>query len=290
MNPTVRQQNELARTIKQFAFEESPMFQQNHVQEMNIKRQFIFFDQPELPEDFEDLPQKWREIYQGERTQIELGFRAVRVRQEDGKPIYCFEASIYAARSITTGELSSGLSQDAWDGLSMEFGSGDIDFDAEDSSDTATQLRNDRREEIIDVLRDGGIECETFQSEMLSFSTIESTIESSYEKGYLINDVAYDVRNSHNLSETDENYSEYVQTADGGLWITHRNQGRDGVIDVEDEISVGEVFGQIVAKLGEDQISIDLLPYADKRAEMLYVIECLRKKVLLPRTKHESAE
>lgn len=284
MNPSVRQQNELARTMKQFAFEESPMFQGNQIQEMSSARQFVYFDQTERPVRFEELSEKWKEIYQPERTVIELGFRAVRVcRDDDRSPIYCFEVSIRASRSLGSHDLIGRLSQDAWDGMSIELSNSDIDFDAEDASDDATLLRDNRRDEVIDALHEKGIDCETYQSEMLSFSTIEETIESSYERGYLINGVPYDVMNSHNLKESGGSIPEHIQTADGDVWISHRDQGFDGTLDVDDEIELEAAFGQIVEEL-DTEASIDFVPYEDKYNEMLYVIECLRKKVLLARS------
>lgn len=271
MNPGLRQQKELGQTLKQFAFDESPMFQRNHVREMKVLREFVFCDQPILPDNFEKISLDRQRRYASEKTVIELGFRAMRVVQEDSRPTYTFEVSIRAGKLLFPRDLVGRIRKETWDDLYIEFTDNDVDFDAEDQSDFASVLSNDRRNEVIDELVDNGVECEMYQSELLSTSTSEETIESSYEFGYRINDKPHD----------EDEGSEWMDTVDGEVMITRRNQGFDGPVTATDEFEINGLFDEIIGTIDQERDSLDLMSYEDKRRRVLYVIECLRKKTLI---------
>lgn len=273
MNPTRRQQKELARTLKDFAFEQSPMFRENHVQSMRLTQEFTFFDQPPLPPELD-------EVLQRDRTTIELGFRATRFVQPGLPTLYHYEITTTGSHAIRPRDLRQHLSDDAWAELYNIYGDEYEIYDTDGTSKEDQQAREELQDVMIEEMYEVGADCEIYQSQTLSYGTAEETIESSYERGISVNNATYDVLSSHDFHDFGDSM-EFIKTPEGGHWAPIRHHGPDGPLDITQEIAIDDAFDQIVGDIeSDDRLSIDLLPYDDKLREVLYVIECLRKRSL----------
>lgn len=273
MNPTRRQQKELAKVLKDFAFEQSPMFQQNHVQSMKVTQEFTYFDQPALPPELD-------ETYLRDRTTIELGFRATRIVQPGFPTHYYYEISTIGSNSIHPKELKKRLSHDAWVHLQDTYGDPEFIYDTDGESQEGQQAREELQDIMIEEMCDEGVDCEVYQGQTLSYSTAEETIESSYERGFSINNATYDVLSSHDFHSLDET-TEFIQTPEGGFWAPIRHHGPDGPLDITEEIAIDAQFDQIVGDIdNDDRLSLDLFSYDDKLREVLHVVRCLRNRSL----------
>lgn len=270
--PTKRQRKALARDLKSFAFEQSPMFQHGQIQSAETYQVFEFIEK--VPEDV------WMPgTLQYDQTKIKLGFRATRFASDDGQPpVYSYEVTTEGTSLIHPRQLN--LSDEAWRVLWKKYFDDEMDeeelpdgavLDAEESA-----ISDDSKADLIDTFVDGGIECELYQKNTLSFASCEEMIESSYERGVSIEAALFDTLSTHDYYHDDG--WEAHQTPDGELYIPPRYAPDE--LPIADEIEVRTRFSELISAYGTDREAAEngLLPHEHKLREMMYVVECLRKR------------
>lgn len=271
MQPSRRQRNELSRTLKRFAFEQSPLFGENKIQAMEVAQSFEIIEK--VPEGCFTPG-----TLQFDQLKIKLGFTATRFSESaKAKPVYSYLASVEGTQLIHPRQLN--LSDDSWVALWKKYLEDEDQIDPEElAAGTvlhAETVPADMRDEIIDVLIDAGAECELYQKSMLSFSSCEPGIESSYERGISIENALFDSVSTHD--HFDDDYDSF-NTPDGVLYI--RPPYAPDELPIGDEIEVRTQFIDVVRGLGMDKETSenDFLPHEYKLREMMHVVECLRKR------------
>lgn len=271
MEPSRRQRTGLARTLKQFAFEQSPLFQEGKIQTMEVTQSFEIIEK--VPEEAY-LPG----VLPFDQVRIKLGFCATRF--SDGpktKPIYTYNVTTEGTQAIHPRQLD--LTDEAWTALWEKYMDDEADMPDEDVMQGTVRYgdfaTDDMKEDIIDCLLDAGAECELYQKSMLSFSTVEPGIESSYERGVSIEHALFDSVSTHD--HLDGGW-EYHQTPDGVLYVPPAYAPDE--LSIGDEIETRTQFTELIRAYGTDQQAAEngLLPHEDKLREMMHAVECLRSR------------
>lgn len=272
MNPSGRQRKELARTLKTFAFEQSPLFQEGRIQAMETTQSFEIIEK--VPDDLE-LPG----MLPIDQVRIKLGFYATRF--SDGpktRPIYSYNITSEGTQLLHPRQLD--LTDDAWTTLWEKYMDDEPDMPDDDGIQPGAAVSkefvtDDMKEDIIECLLEAGAECELYQKSMLSFSTVESGIESSYERGISIESALFDPVSTHDYLDAEW---EYQQTPDGMLYIPPSYAPDELMIG--DEIETRTQFNALIRAYGTDQQAAEngLLPHEDKAREMMHVVDCLRAR------------
>lgn len=272
MEPSRQQRVGLARTLKQFAFEQSPLFQEGKIQAMDVTQSFELIEK--VPEDIR-LPG----TLPFDQVRIKLGFYATRFRDEPkSRPIYVYNITSEGTQMIHPRQLN--LTDDAWSALWEKYMDDEPDMPDEDVMHYGVMkhgdfVTEDMKEDIIDSLLEGGAECELYQKSMLSFSTVESGIESSYERGVSIESGLYDPLSTHD--HLDGRWS-YEDTPDGVLYVPPTYAPDE--LPIGDEIETRTQFNELIRAYGTDKQAAEngLLPHEDKLREMMYIVGCLRAR------------
>lgn len=272
MQPSRQQRIGLARTLKQFAFEQSPLFQEGKIQAMEVAQSFEIIEK--VPEDIV-LPG----MLPIDQVRIKLGFYATRFKDEPkSRPIYSYNITSEGTQLIHPRQLN--LTDDAWSALWEKYMDDEPDVPDEDvlRHGVVTQgefVSEDMKDDIIDCLLEAGAECELYQKSMLSFSTVEPGIESSYERGISIEQALFDPVSTHD--HLDSGW-EFQQTPDGALYVPETYAPDE--LSIGDEIETRTQFNEIIRAYGTDQQAAEngLLPHEDKLREMMYIVDCLRAR------------
>lgn len=271
-----KQRTQLTGELKGFAFEQSPLFQENIIQTMEISQAFEFI---------EPVPEYARTpgMLDFDQTRIRLGFFATRFSNagEAGPPTYSFEVVTQATRLIHPRQLDIG--DEAWRELWKEYMDDDIESAALDHLDDGDLSQKDLRlgellgikEDVIECLIEAGAECELYQRSSLSFATCEHSIESSYERGVRVEGKDIESIGTHDYN--DDGW-EVQDTPDGQLYIPPKYAPDE--LPIGDEIETRTQFIELIRAYQTDKEAAEngLLPHDHKLREMRYVLECLRKR------------
>ena len=272
MEPSRQQRIGLARTLKQFAFEQSPLFQEGRIHAMEVAQSFEIIEK--VPEDVQ-LPG----MLPIDQVRIKLGFYATRFKDEPKtRPIYSYNITSEGTQLIHPRQLN--LTDDAWTALWEKYMDDEPDTPDEDVLQQGIMTEDqfvseDMKEDIIECLLEAGAECELYQKNMLSFSTVEAGIESSYERGVSIESALFDPVSTHDHLDGEWGYQ---QTPDGALYVPPTYAPDE--LSIGDEIETRMQFNDLIRAYGTDQQAAEngLLPHEDKLREMMYVVDCLRAR------------
>lgn len=264
-SPSRRERVAIGRTLKEFAFEQSPMFARDEIQSMEVAQEYDFIDQPPIPEEV-------RHVLVPDRISIRLAFYAMRLSGEEGKPpIYTYGVVTTGTQMLLPRELP--LSETTWRTLHRQQFTDEV-------PGVALQYQLDTvKDDVIEMLHEGGADCRRFQKQMLSFSSVEAAIESSYQYGISINGDTYEVGSTYQQQELLDGW-ELVETGEGELYVPP--QAYEDELSLGDEVEVRLHFEALVQEAGlESRDSIDLLPHEDKLQQLRYAVECLRRRELI---------
>jgi hypothetical protein len=270
--PSRSELSRLARELKLFAFDESPMFKDGQVDRMHVQRGFGFATKNELA----FLLPGTLDV---DETDITIRFSSNRYLVEDEKPVYVFEAVTTGHQLIHPRQLRLGAQ--AWHALRHDYLDEMLEDDLTDAGliDEIEALSDEEvRDEIIDAITDAGDECSLYQKTMLSVDTKLGAIEASYERGVSIDETVYDLASTHELN-TSEDPWEAVDTGDGtSLYVPPKLY--EDELELGDEVETRLSFDELVKDLGLDVEANrgDFLDHKHKMAELLFIIQCFRKR------------
>lgn len=162
----------LRRELKDFAFEQSPSFQNGFVAGMEVVKR-SYFDEPSLPEGLSP-------VVEPDLIIVQMGFKAIRLSGGyGGKPIYVFSLTSETSQTISSRSLPDSLLDD----MVLEY----LDDEEGEERDSTDALSDRRREELHDSFTEDGIECYRYMGISLEISDFEKAIEEIYTRGYCVN-------------------------------------------------------------------------------------------------------
>lgn len=272
--PTRREQAELTKALKQFAFDECPQFQDGSVGAMEVSRTFELRDYTpsgvKNPGTLEVTP-----------TMIKLGFCATRVLTEAPKPIYSFCVRISAERMLHPREME--LSDTSWRMLAQQY----LDIDSvDDEGDLIDEVHTltveEIHDELINELIDEGIDCSDYFLTSFQCGTDCSAIDRYDERSVHVDEEVYDEVSSFGANaEYGPDEAPVITVADGKVPIIVRPKSpKRETLPGPDQIECASAFDLIVKHTGLIKAYEEntLAPHQDRVAELLYVVECLRAK------------
>lgn len=264
-SPSRRERVAIGRTLKEFAFEQSPMFARDEIQSMEVAQEYDFIDQPPIPEEV-------RHVLVPDHISIRLAFYAMRLSNDKGKPpIYTYGLVTTGTQMLLPRELP--LSEASWRTLHKRLLMDEVPGEAmRYHLDTV-------KDDVIETLLASGSDCRRFQKQVLSFSSAENAIESNYQYGISINGDTYEGGSTYEQLEMVDEW-ELVETAEGELYVPPRVH--DDELTLGDEVEVRLQFDALVRETGlESRDTTDLLPHEDKLQQLRYAVECLRRRELI---------
>lgn len=245
------EQRRFERTLKSFAFYESPEFKSNIIQAMGVTRKF----QEIAKEPYKNTDNELVEVPLD--ASVEISFEATRLAYSsspDGKPDYLFKVNVSAFRDILPYELQ--LSASAVRSLAENLGLTDLEDEMPE---------NVVREEVDRELREYECPIEVYQWVESKYRTNTGDVTEFYGHGYEVDGERYDdlstypVEGSGSASNT-EAIPDPIEAGLNNLLYTELiNGGR---------LPVAE------SKSGT------LLPVQDRMQTMLWAVSCLRARRL----------
>ena len=254
--PSRNERRQVERTLKDFAFEQSPMFEQDLVQSMSVEHSYELRDdwQKQLPKEIVDQDPE-AEVFSPDSTTVTVGFEASRIPNAYQKrPIYRFAARLI----FSTFQLPDQIKMSDQDWLELAYNLDEyFEEDIEEMS----------KAEIIDMLNENMIGCEKYRRVDYEYDTLQGTIQVNDEAGYLIADNPYGVIETHPGSDIDLIYSD-------------DNPLGNITADAATNLSVDDVkFEQAVSELREHyEDHGDLMTHQDKFNEFNYLLQCIKTR------------
>lgn len=251
-----KNKDEVERNLKDFAFEQSPMFKQDTTRGMSMEYTFDLHDNwdDQLPDDiYQDIQDS--EIINEDQTIVELGFDAKRLIDVDRRrPVYRFAARLVF--NTVQRPYEATMSNEAWEEVAEDFG---LDDDEDEPIS---------KSEIIEMLTDNMINCQKYRRVDYDYDTREGVIHVNDESGYIIAGGPYGIIETHPLEyDFDEDIDE-----DTGESIAAESLDSDNVVD---NIMFEETISQLRDEYNQ---SGDIMPHADKFNELNHLMKCLKSR------------
>ena len=269
IEPTSRQRSELTHTLKAFAFEESPQFLRNQVQSMSVERTFEINDHwrkhDEADLDINDINDtemaECPMLDEGlDTTRFRIGFMATRYAMADSKhPAYTFDVWTSAERFILPCELRSD-NEDEWRDLYSELTYEDDDEDMAETDIDALKLI------IENELSNSTAECTQYMTRRYEFDSIDGGIQYRDESGYTVDGEEFGSVIGRLIDDPTQNTiaeNQMLQTDD------------------PDEFVINIAFSELVKGFARElQANGNIMPHEQKVAEILFLVDCLKKREL----------
>lgn len=244
-HPTPKQ---LAYRLQQFAFSQSPQFKSGELANVNISQVFdLSFDvRPDVDHDTEDIT---------DRMRLTLGFQAMRATGVGD--YYHFSTNCRASRPVDPSELR--LSADDWLEVGSEYG---IEPDEAAGPAELPGL-------VQTKINHSGAYCTQYLENDYSIATSDHQLRLSEEHGYTVGDDKYGVAEREDFYETDGiGYTESIVLPP----IADQPQ-----VTIDDFMR----FNALVADMRHNaEQTGDVMSYVDKQREMMFIVNCLRKRTI----------